>query len=1054
MKNFLKDKSAQEVNKILGDAWLNLVFDETTLYNPLLDIPSICRETPHLYITWLMTRPEYISFICQEFLNIRLLPFQCVILQEMWQRKFPMLVATRGGGKSFLLAVYCILRALLLPGRQIIVVGAGFRQSKMIYDYVAKIWNNAPLLRDAVGSNNGPKGGVDAVYFYLNESKATFIPVGCLHPDSLITTDSGIKTIKDLKDNFNEVYGKNEFKKVGFFYDSGISPALEVKTNSGYSYIGTPNHKMKVVRDQKIEWVRTDEIKVGDNILIDRSERWFNSTFTCTNDEAYCLGLMLGDGNYTHKDRLRYTTIDKEFLDVLNKTIGEFKPESDGLHYNFCGRQKRLDWLDFWGLESLKSYQKTLPETILSSSKENVAACISGLFDTDGHVYSDDSKGGMAVSVNLTTTSETLAKQVQYILLHFGIISSLRVRKDRKSPRTGDDTRDCYELGIYGKDVILFKDKINFKLSRKRIKLEESLSAKTKNISSKDIIPVNISGCKHVTNRKTLTFDKYLKHKEYFDDYFKDSLELFDTNIFYDKVISVETKLDQQMYDINVPKDNLYCANGFYSHNTGETIRGYRSNDTLADEFKSHNKEIFENVIAGFGAVSSDPHEKVAEEAKRSLSDFLKIDYIEPRDGFISNQIVISGTAYYYFNHFAEYWEKWRKIINSKGDPAKIKEIFEDKVPEDFYWKDYSVIRLPYDILPKGFMDSGNIARSKATLHSSLFQMEFGAIFSKDSEGFFKASLLESATANIHNDIQKESGNGKSIVFHPRLSGDPNLKYYMGVDTASQVDNFAISILEIHPDHRRIVYSWTTNAKDFKEKRKSGDTTGETDFFRYCIRKIRELMKRFNIERISIDAQGGGRTIYEGLHDKNALEPGEQMLWEIMDDNARKDTDSEEGLHIIELVNFAKQEYTGNANHGMKKDFEEKNLLFPEYSPALLATYSSIKDKFFEEMEDVINDIEELKNELTKIVVTVTANGRERFDTPEIKISGSTKGRDRKDRYSALLMANMLARIDHDINNNYSMRSLESISQLSNVRNDVKFVGPAWIAQKLTNLYD
>ena len=38
------------------------------------------------------------------------------------------------------------------------------------------------------------------------------------------------------------------------------------------------------------------------------------------------------------------------------------------------------------------------------------------------------------------------------------------------------------------------------------------------------------------------------------------------------------------------------------------------------------------------------------------------------------------------------------------------------------------------------------------------------------------------------------------------------------------------------------------------------------------------------------------------------------------------------------------------------------------------------------------------------------SNARDRWDTPEVKISGGKKGRLRKDRYSALVIANMLAR--------------------------------------------
>ncbi len=58
-------------------------------------------------------------------------------------------------------------------------------------------------------------------------------------------------------------------------------------------------------------------------------------------------------------------------------------------------------------------------------------------------------------------------------------------------------------------------------------------------------------------------------------------------------------------------------------------------------------------------------------------------------------------------------------------------------------------------------------------------------------------------------------------------------------------------------------------------------------------------------------------------------------------------------------------------------------------------------------------EIEELKNELVTVVMSVTPGGREKFDTPEIKVKTGRKGRMRKDRYSAIVIANMIARSLH-----------------------------------------
>ena len=165
----------------------------------------------------------------------------------------------------------------------------------------------------------------------------------------------------------------------------------------------------------------------------------------------------------------------------------------------------------------------------------------------------------------------------------------------------------------------------------------------------------------------------------------------------------------------------------------------------------------------------------------------------------LGNQIILSGTAYYDFNHFAEYWKKWKQIINSKGDKKKLGEMFgEDGVPPDFDWTEYYIIRVPFELLPEGFMDAGQVARSKATVHAGIYQMEFGACFSSDSNGFFKRSLIEACVASPENEISLPSG---EVNFHASIRGNPKARYVYGIDPASEVDNFSIVVMELHEDH-------------------------------------------------------------------------------------------------------------------------------------------------------------------------------------------------------------------------------------------------------------
>ena len=159
--------------------------------------------------------------------------------------------------------------------------------------------------------------------------------------------------------------------------------------------------------------------------------------------------------------------------------------------------------------------------------------------------------------------------------------------------------------------------------------------------------------------------------------------------------------------------------------------------------------------------------------------------------------------------------------------PKKLSAVFgSEDIPSDFNWEDYSIIRIPFELLPEGFMDAGQVARSRATIHSGIYQMEYGACFTRDSQGFFKRSLLESCVVTKDNTISLPSGD---IFFESALRGSPNLEYVYGVDPASEVDNFSIVVLELHPDHRRIVHCWTTNRSEHKEKVKSGFVS-ETDF--------------------------------------------------------------------------------------------------------------------------------------------------------------------------------------------------------------------------------
>ena len=106
-------------NNAIEDAWLDINVDESKLINPF-DFET--EEEFHLKLTWLLMQPEYFCFICKHIFNVEILPVQALMIKEMWHRKFPMLIASRGFGKSFVLSLYAMMRALLMPNRKIVIV--------------------------------------------------------------------------------------------------------------------------------------------------------------------------------------------------------------------------------------------------------------------------------------------------------------------------------------------------------------------------------------------------------------------------------------------------------------------------------------------------------------------------------------------------------------------------------------------------------------------------------------------------------------------------------------------------------------------------------------------------------------------------------------------------------------------------------------------------------------------------------------------------------------------------------------------------------------------
>ncbi len=442
----------------------------------------------------------------------------------------------------------------------------------------------------------------------------------------------------------------------------------------------------------------------------------------------------------------------------------------------------------------------------------------------------------------------------------------------------------------------------------------------------------------------------------------------------------------------------------------GEKIRGLRASTIICDEFSSISAEIFETVIRGFAAVKSEGLTyNIAEAYKKELFNKLGLptdDQIVDKNILTDNQIILSGTPSYQFNHFYKYFSYYRDVItgeiNSKGS-KEYAEIIQKQIDP----RDYAIIRIPYEVLPKGMMDEKILMQGKATMDPQIFSMEFQVIFPSDSDGFFLASWVHKATApiKIGNDI---------CTFKPKLYCDPSSSCVMGVDPASEDDRFAVCIMELMGPVRGVVYVWSTTRKEFEQLKRDGLVANDIDDYNtFCVKHIRHLVKRFNVKMVVMDAGGGGLAIKEGLKDKTKLlDSTDSPILDMDDENSQ----GLHGEHILKMIQFQNNEWRVNSHHGLRKDLLDMKVLFPEYDGAAIESgnvHDSITGKVFDTAEGCYYEIEQCKQETILIRHSRTVNGAEKWDVPKIMGLDAEHVRKqlKRDRFTALLLANWGCRL-------------------------------------------
>ena len=398
----------------------------------------------------------------------------------------------------------------------------------------------------------------------------------CLAYDAeIVLADGSISTIQEIYEQGSaRLLTLNSDYKFGWaspsnFVDDGVKPVFRVATRLGRVIETTASHPFLTTDG----WKKLAELKPGSPVAVPRHLPVFG-TEPLRECEVKLLAYLLGDGCITG-NTISLTVDNAEVQTDFLESATEFGAGTN-LRLDFWCKQH-----DIWGREP---EEKVIPPSVFTLPEEQLALFLNRLFASDGWtVRSSSGQPWIAYA----TPSERIAKQVQHLLLRFGIIAKLR----RRFVRSGSERHCLWLLGIQDlRSVQTFCDHIGMVGSEESIdQILTAISAKRASsdnnviviedrgkvsavkgapgvVSQYDSLWRNSTDSKHRFHRRAshpaqlVEFSSALRRKLLQD--------LSTEDIYWDEIVSIESVGEKQVYDLTIPQTHNFVANDICVHNT------------------------------------------------------------------------------------------------------------------------------------------------------------------------------------------------------------------------------------------------------------------------------------------------------------------------------------------------------------------------------------------------------------------------------------------------------------------------------------------------------
>jgi len=326
------------------------------------------------------------------------------------------------------------------------------------------------------------------------------IVVGCVTRDTWVATSNGLRRIGGLNPGEDTpktfypldlaVVGKEGTNNAEKFWVNGVCKTKRVTLEGGYRLEGSCIHPLWVMGEDGVpDWKKSEDVREGDFVAIhggmnswgddipitlppvSRKRNEFRFSEKVTKDLAYLIGLWVAEGSYEPTGRVMISNTEPEILSWLGEhPFGmRFEPHQDG-HTVRCSAKTFLDLLRSLGCELATAEGKQVPTSIMGGPRKIAREFLRGLFDGDGNVYVK----GSVQQVMLGTVSERLARDVQLLLLNFGIFAALSKRPPalptKRAPNGG--RYPLWVLRMTGQEAHSYMDQVGFRLTRKQNEIQ------------------------------------------------------------------------------------------------------------------------------------------------------------------------------------------------------------------------------------------------------------------------------------------------------------------------------------------------------------------------------------------------------------------------------------------------------------------------------------------------------------------------------------------------------------------------------------------------------